>query len=106
MNDQNKFPFEDSKNNNYQRDKNDYLIPLELQFSLRRTEIAAQKMTKEQLYSALLNLYYQRLMEWHAFKELIGENKDLGFAAIPTDLDLKKLAEESSNEGDDEPPPF
>ena len=23
MNDQNKFPFEDSKNNNYQRDKND-----------------------------------------------------------------------------------
>jgi hypothetical protein len=58
----------------------EFILPLELQFSMRKAEINAQEMTWEQLYSALLNLYYQRLMEWHAVKELMcAENIKLDF---------------------------
>ena len=72
----------------------EFVLPLELQFSMRKAELNAQEMTWEQLYSALLNLYYQRLMEWHAVKELMSaENIQLDFD-IPTDLELQKLAEE------------
>ena len=72
----------------------EFILPLELQFSMRKAEIGAQEMTWEQLYAALLNLYYQRLMEWHAVKSLIAqENIDINFD-IPTDLELQRLAEE------------
>ena len=104
MNDQNQFPFGE---NNYRKKKPEHTIPLELQFSLRRAEIIAQGMSKKQLYSALMKLYYQRLMEWQAFKDLIGESKDFEFS-IPTDLDLKKLAEDLTQEEGDKnvEPPF
>ena len=85
-----------------------FVLPLELQFSMRKAEINAQEMTWEQLYSALLNLYYQRLMEWHAVKELMSaENIQLDFD-IPTDIELQKLAQEcmTIEEEDDEEDPF
>ena len=66
----------------------EFILPLELQFSMRKAEMGAQEMTWEQLYSALLNLYYQRLMEWHAVKSLIAqENINIDFD-IPTDIEL------------------
>ena len=72
----------------------EFVLPLELQFSMRKAEMGAQEMTWEQLYAALINLYYQRLMEWHAVKSLIAqENIDIEFD-IPTDIELRKLAEE------------
>jgi hypothetical protein len=86
-------------------------LPLELQFSMRKAEIGAQEMTWEQLYSALLNLYYQRLMEWHAVKSLIAEeNIKLDFE-IPTDIELAQLAkncieEDSDEEYDEDDDPF
>ena len=40
----------------------EFVLPLELQFSMRKAEMSAGEMTWEQLYSALLSLYYQRLM--------------------------------------------
>ena len=73
----------------------EFILPLELQFSMRKAEMGAQEMTWEQLYSALLNLYYQRLMEWHAVKSLIAqENINIDFD-IPTDIELRKLAEDA-----------
>tara|TARA_Y100001970_G_scaffold164131_1_gene200515 strand:+ start:5307 stop:5624 length:318 start_codon:yes stop_codon:yes gene_type:complete len=86
----------------------EFILPLELQFSMRKAEINAQEMTWEQLYSALLNLYYQRLMEWHAVKELMcAENIKLDFD-IPTDIELQKLAQEciALEEDDDDEDPF
>jgi len=64
-------------------------------------------MTWEQLYSALLNLYYQRLMEWHAVKALIAqENIEIDFD-IPTDLELQRLAEDVKQMNDrEEEDPF
>jgi len=105
MNHQSRFPFGEHQEDNYGNKKPEYIVPLELQFSLRRAEITAQGMTKKQLYSALMKLYSQRLMEWRAFKDLIRESKDLEYS-IPTDLDLKKLADECSQEEDDEELPF
>ena len=70
----------------------EFSLPLELQFSMRKAEINAQEMTWEQLYSALLNLYYQRLMEWHAVKALIAEENIKIDFDIPTDIELSQLA--------------
>jgi len=84
----------------------EFVLPLELQFSMRKAEIGAKEMTWEQLYSALLNLYYQRLMEWHAVKALIAqENIEIEFD-IPTDLELQRLAEDVQhmNEREEEDP--
>ena len=70
----------------------EFELPLELQFSMRKAEFAAQEMTWDELQAALLNLYYQRLMEWQAVKEILaGENIELSFD-IPTDLELEELA--------------
>ena len=41
----------------------EFELPLELQFSMRKAEVAAQELTWDELYAALLNLYHQRLME-------------------------------------------
>ena len=67
----------------------------------------AQEMTWEQLYGALINLYYQRLMEWHAVKSLMTEeNINIDFS-IPTDIELKKLADQFNLiDEDDEEDPF
>jgi hypothetical protein len=67
-------------------------LPLELQFSMRKAEIQAQEMTWEQLYAALLNLYHQRLMEWHAVRALMSdENIQIEFD-MPTEIELMELA--------------
>ena len=57
-----------------------FQLPLELQFSMRKAEMRATEMTWDQLYLALLSLYHQRLMEWHALKSLMAEeNVDIDF---------------------------
>jgi hypothetical protein len=88
----------------------EFELPLELQFSMRKAEVAAQEMTWDQLYSALLNLYHQRLMEWQAVKEIMaGENIAIEFD-VPTDLELAELAAnfmgEDEDEDEDELQPF
>jgi hypothetical protein len=87
----------------------EFELPLELQFSMRKAEIAAAEMTWDQLHAALLNLYYQRLMEWQAVKEIMaGENIELDFD-IPTDLELEELAQACAlmeDDDDDELQPF
>lgn len=84
-------------------------LPLELQFSMRKAELQAQEMTWDQLYSALLNLYHQRLMEWYAVKSLMAdENVNIEFD-IPTDLELAELAAAciyDDEDDDDELQPF
>jgi hypothetical protein len=86
----------------------EFELPLELQFSMRKAEIAVQEMTWDQLQVALLSLYQQRLMEWQAVKEILaGENIELSFD-IPTDLELQELAaacmyyEDDDEDDDDE----
>lgn len=79
-------------------------LPLELQFSMRKAELAAQEMTWDELYYALLNLYHQRLMEWQAVKELLAdENIEIDWD-LPTDIELQELAaicEYDDDEDDD-----
>jgi hypothetical protein len=86
----------------------EFELPLELQFAVRKAELQAQEMTWDQLYVALLTLYHQRLMEWHAVKDLLeDENIKLGFD-VPTDLELADLAaacvydDEDDDDEDDE----
>jgi hypothetical protein len=82
----------------------EFELPLELQFSMRKAEVAAQEMTWEELYYTLLNLYHQRLMEWQAVKEIMAnEDIELNFD-IPTDLELAELAAafEHYADGDEE----
>lgn len=77
-------------------------LPLELQFSMCKAEMAAKEMTWDELYYALLNLYHQRLMEWHAVKEILAdENIELNFD-IPTDLELEELAAACAGYDDDD----
>ena len=89
----------------------EFELPLELQFAMRKAELQAQEMTWDQLYAALLNLYHQRLMEWHAVKEILeGENIKLDFD-VPTDLELAELAaacmyDDEDNDDDEEGIPF
>jgi hypothetical protein len=86
----------------------EFELPLELQFSMRKAELAAQEMTWDELQAALLNLYHQRLMEWQAVKEILaGENIQLEFD-IPTDLELQELAAACvyyEDDGDEEEEP-
>ena len=93
----------------HQAKSREFALPLELQFSMRKAELGAQEMTWEQLYAALVNLYYQRLMEWHAIKALIAEeNITLDFD-IPTDIELQQLAStcaEDYEEEEDKDDPF
>tara|TARA_R100000322_G_scaffold166206_1_gene132359 strand:+ start:372 stop:674 length:303 start_codon:yes stop_codon:yes gene_type:complete len=83
-----------------------FQLPLELQFSMRKAEMRAMDMTWDQLYFALLSLYHQRLMEWHALKSLMAEeNVDIDFD-VPTDIELLDLIAKSKqfmqDEEDDE----
>jgi len=70
----------------------EFELPLELQFAMRKAELQASEMTWDQLYSALLNLYHQRMMEWHAIKDIMAsENIEIDWDH-PTDLELAELA--------------
>lgn len=89
----------------------EFELPLELQFSMRKAELQAQELTWEELYAALLNLYHQRLMEWHAVKSLLADEEiELDFD-IPTELELMELAtvcmaDDDEDEDEDELQPF
>ena len=79
-----------------------FQLPLELQFSMRKAEMRATEMTWDQLYLALLNLYHQRLMEWHALKALMAdENVDIDFD-VPTDIELMDLIAKNGQMIDEE----
>jgi hypothetical protein len=90
----------------------EFELPLELQFSMRKAQVAAQEMTWDQLYYALINLYHRRLMEWQAVKEILSaENIEIEFD-IPTDMELEELAacfdedDEDDEEDEYETSPF
>jgi hypothetical protein len=86
-------------------------LPLHLQLSMRKAELAAQEMTWDQLQLALLNLYHQRMLELQAIKDMLqAEDVEIEFD-IPTDLELTQLAismmsREMDDEEDDEQPIF
>jgi hypothetical protein len=80
----------------------EFELPLELQFSMRKAELAAKELTWDELYCALLNLYHQRLMEWYAVKALMEEeNVSIDFD-MPTDLELAELAAACAYDDEDE----
>lgn len=69
----------------------EFHLPLEMQFSMRKAEVHAKDLNRDELICALLNLYHQRLMEWNALKALMAEEQvDIEFD-IPTDLELSEL---------------
>jgi hypothetical protein len=77
-------------------------LPLQLQFAMRKAELEAQEMTWDQLYSALLNLYQRRLIEWAAVKDILAdENIELEFD-LPTQLELVELAMMCEGDEDDD----
>tara|TARA_R100001015_G_C4461001_1_gene47918 strand:- start:48 stop:347 length:300 start_codon:yes stop_codon:yes gene_type:complete len=87
-------------------------MPLHLQLSMRRAELAANDMTWDQLHQALLNLYHQRLVETQAIKDMLQtENIELEFD-MPTDMELAQLAlsmlnqEDFESDDDEEMPMF
>jgi hypothetical protein len=86
-------------------------MPLHLQLSMRKAELAAQEMTWDQLQVALLNLYHQRMLELQAIKDMLqAEDIEIEFD-IPTDLELTQLAismmtQEMDEEEDGEQPFF
>lgn len=83
-------------------------LPLELQFAMRKAEIQSEEMTWDELRHALLNLYYQRLLEWQAVKEIMaGENIQIDFD-VPTELELSELAAAcfADYEDDEDEDPF
>ncbi len=70
----------------------EFELPLELQFAMRKAELQSEEMTWEELRFALLSLYHQRLMEWHAIKDIMAsENIEIDWDH-PTDLELAELA--------------
>lgn len=89
----------------------EFELPLELQFAMRKAELQAQEMTWDELYAALLNLYHQRMMEWHAVKDIMAaENIDIDFD-WPTDLELAELAaacvyDDEPDDNEDDLQPF
>lgn len=89
----------------------EFELPLELQFSMRKVELQAQELTWDELYAALLNLYYQRLMEWHAIKDIMAtENIEIDWD-WPTNLELAELAasceyDDESDDDEEEMQPF
>lgn len=81
---------------------NELELPLQLQFAMRKAQLQAQEMTWDQLYSALLNLYQTRLIEWAAIKDMLAdENIELEFD-IPTQLEMMELAQRCEEDSDDD----
>ena len=69
---------------------------------MRKAELHAKEMTWDQLQLALLRLYHQRLMEWHALKSLMAdENVNIDFD-VPTDIALTQLGVRHSEEFEDD----
>lgn len=89
----------------------EFELPLELQFAMRKAELQSEEMTWEELRFALLSLYHQRLMEWHAIKDIMAsENIEIDWDH-PTDLELAELAaacgyRDDDDDDDDELQPF
>lgn len=86
------------------KEKKEFHLPLEMQFAMRKAEVHAKDLNREELICALLNLYHQRLMEWNAVKSLMAEEQiDINFD-IPSDLELSELIiTEFEDEDDDDP---
>jgi hypothetical protein len=83
-------------------------LPLEFKFAMRKAELQAAEMTWDQLYTALLNLYNQRLVEITAIKDiLVEEGVNIEFD-LSSELELEELAqmygydEDEDNEDDDD----
>jgi hypothetical protein len=89
----------------------EYEIPLHLELSLRKAELAAQEMTWDQLFCCFLNLYKQRILELQAIKDMLqNENIEIEFD-LPTDLEICEFMEMFGNgfedvEDDDDGPPL
>jgi len=84
----------------------EFHLPLELQFAMRKAEVHAQELDRDELICALLNLYHQRLMEWNALKALMAEEQiDIDFD-FPTDVEITELSlqyfQDNDEEADDE----
>jgi hypothetical protein len=86
-------------------------MPLHLQLSMRKAELAADEMTWDQLHAALLNLYHQRLVENQAIRDMLqAEDIEIEFD-IPTDVELAQLAltmlgQDDFDQDEDEDQPF
>ena len=77
-------------------------LPLELQFAMKKAELQSAEMTWDELQAALLNLYYTRMMEWTAVKDIMaGENIEITWGQ-PTDVDLAELAAACVSDDDDD----
>ena len=90
----------------------EFELPLELQFAMCKAELQSAELTWEELRFALLSLYHQRLMEWHAIKDIMAsENIEIDWDH-PTDLELAELAaacmgdDDEYDEEDDDLQPF
>jgi len=85
-----------------QADLTSFELPLELQFAMRKAELQASEMTWDQLHEALLGLYHQRLMEWHAVKAIMmDENIQIDFD-LPTEVELIELTLNALSDEDEE----
>ena len=88
------------------KETKEFHLPLEMQFAMRKAEVHANDLNREELICALLNLYHQRLMEWNAIKALMAEEQVEIEFDIPTDLELTELVgqiHDLDDEEDDEP---
>ena len=88
------------------KETKEFHLPLEMQFAMRKAEVHANDLNREELICALLNLYHQRLMEWNAIKALMAEEQVEIEFDIPTDLELTELVgqmHDLDDEDDDEP---
>jgi hypothetical protein len=80
----------------------EFELPLELQFAMRKAELQSEEMTWDELRFALLNLYHQRMMEWHAIKDIMAsENIEIDWD-YPTDLELAELAAACTYDDEDD----
>ena len=85
--------------------RKEFELPLELQFAMRKAELQTEEMCWEELQAALLNLYFQRMMEWAAVKEIMcSEGIDIEWD-LPSELELSELAlacmQDESEDDDD-----
>jgi hypothetical protein len=71
----------------------EFHLPLEMQFAMRKAELHARELDKEELVQALLNLYHQRLMEWNTLQSLMAEEAVEIQFDIPTDLEVYELVD-------------
>jgi hypothetical protein len=85
-----------------EHDSQEFELPLELQFSMRKAEVQAMELTWEQLFAALMNLYHQRLMENHAIRSLLADEQVFIDFDIPTELEMVELAAQGFFDDDDD----